>query len=111
MPRVLRDPFRLQRAVRRRHRTWMMAMTMATLGWSSWWVAAALLRWCPAAAPAPLVTQVFTGTFAVAGLALTFFTLRAHRAWILISCVPLMANASLLLLPLVWPDAAGGALD
>ncbi|MDP6539643.1 MAG: hypothetical protein QF903_15400 [Planctomycetota bacterium] len=82
-------------------------MTMATLGWSSWWLAAAALRWFPQAALPPIAVQVFSGTFAVAGLALALFTMRASRAWILISCVPLAANGSLLLLPLVWPDAPG----
>jgi hypothetical protein len=87
----------------------MMAMTMATAGWSAWWLAAALARWFPDAAPPPMAVQVFSSTFAAFGIALALFTMRASRAWILISCVPLAANASLLLLPLVWPDAPGTA--
>ena len=78
-------------------------MTLATLGWGSWWVAALLRALAPAAAPGPWATAWVACAFAAIGLAWGLVTLRAKLAWVAITAVPLFANGSLLLLPALLP--------
>ena len=79
-------------------------MTLATLGWAVIWVAVCLVRWTPDWAPNPRIIFGSASLFAILGLGLGFFTLRAKLAWILITAAPIFANASLLSLEYVLPD-------
>ena len=87
--------------VRRRHRTWMLSMCLASLGWGAWWIAILLLRFAPEHAPALRTTALVGGAFALPGLLVAVWTIRAKAAWILITLVPLLANLSLLALPVL----------
>lgn len=106
MPRPGRQFPDVPQVVRRRHRTWMLSMTLATLGWGTVWLTVVLLKTAPSWAPHVGTTYVVASIFAFAGLCCGLFTLRAKLAWILITGVPLFANGSLLLLPLIVPDPA-----
>jgi hypothetical protein len=96
-------PFRqpLQRIVRRRHRTWMLSMTLASLGWAAWWCFAFLKHFAPEHAPSSYTVQWIGCGFALPGFLVALWTIRAKLAWIVVTLVPLGANASLLTMPLV----------
>lgn len=90
---------------RRRHRTWMQATTLATLGWGVWWVGLFLARFAPWLAPdwlsgRTLVTAL-SSVLGGLGLLLALFTVRANRSWLPFALVAIFANLSLLLLPLL----------
>lgn len=95
-----------KRVVRRRHRTWMLSMTLASLGWGTVWLTVVLMKLAPEWAPGVGAAEWIASLFALAGLACGVFTLRAKLAWILITGVPLFANGSLLVLPWIVPDPA-----
>ncbi len=95
-----------KRVVRRRHRTWMLSMTLASLGWGTAWLTLVLMKLAPGWAPSVEVAEAIASSFAFVGLCIGLFTLRAKLAWILITGVPLLANGSLLILPLIVPDPA-----
>lgn len=104
MARPLRPQHRDRTLVRRRHRSWMLAMILATAGWSVWWLAVILHRWRPELAPAMSWIYLVTGALAAVGGFLAFFTIRARLIWVLLAGVPLFANASLFLLPFLFGD-------
>ncbi|MCB9916674.1 MAG: hypothetical protein H6828_16240 [Planctomycetes bacterium] len=104
MVRPGRRQARWKRAVRRRHRTWMLSMTAASLGWGTVWLTVVLMKVAPGWAPGVTAAEWISSGFALAGLAIGVFTLRAKLAWILITAVPLFANGSLLVLPWIVPD-------
>jgi len=87
--------------VRRRHRTWMLSMILASLGWGVWWIEVFLTRFAPEHAPSLHTTALVGGAFALPGLLVAVWTIRAKAAWILITLVPLCANLSLLALPVL----------
>lgn len=74
-------------------------MTLASLGWGTWWVMLFLHRFAPAAAPGLTVPAVISTVFATLGLAAALLSLRARRAWLFFLMIPLLANSSLLLMP------------
>lgn len=98
-------PFRnlnpMQRIVRRRHRTWMLSMAFATLGWGAWWCLVFLTHFFPEHAPRTTTVQWIGVGFAVPGFLIALWTIRARLAWILVTLFPLLANASLLAMPVV----------
>ena len=77
----------------------MLSMCFASLGWGSWWVTVFLMRYFPGLAPDIATTGWFAGTFAAFGWLVAVFTIRARRTWLLFTLVPLLANASLFLVP------------
>lgn len=85
--------------VRRRHRTWMLSMALASLGWGVWWCEFALRHFVPESAPSLAVAAWFASAFALLGLLVAIWTIRAKAAWLMITMVPMLANASLLALP------------
>ena len=87
--------------VRRRHRTWMLSMSLASLGWGVWWIEVFLARFAPDYAPSLRTTALLGGACALPGLLVAIWTLRAKAAWILITLVPLLANLSLIVLPIM----------
>lgn len=87
--------------VRRRHRTWMLSMICASLGWGVWWTTFALRRFAPDWAPSLELSGWIAATIAAFGLLVAIWTIRARAAWLLITLVPLFANASLLAMPLL----------
>jgi hypothetical protein len=84
---------------RRRHRTWMWSMTLATLAMAVWGVVAMGLEFVPERVPRFGIVFAAACLFAVPGLLLGLFTLRAKRAWLLLALVPLCANGMLIALP------------
>jgi len=88
----------------------MTSMTLASLGWGTWWVLLFLHRFRPAWVPeGPGVPGLISTTFAIAGLLVALFTLRAQRSWLYFVMIPLMANASLLFVPLLASELFGPA--
>ncbi len=85
----------------------MYSMTMATLGWGSWWGAFVLSRLFPDANIGTATVSVVGCVFGVLGLGLAALTIRARRTWLLFSFVAMFANVSLLAMP--W--LAGGARE
>lgn len=87
--------------VRRRHRTWMYAMILATVGWGVWWLSLFARRFFPALFPGFTVTCWVACVPAAAGLLLAVFTIRARKIWVLLAAVPICSNLFLLALPWV----------
>ncbi len=82
--------------VRRRHRTWIASMTLATAGWFVLWTTFFLRRFAPSIAPDWIVAWWIALLFALPGLGLAIFTVRARLIWVLLAAVPIFANASLI---------------
>ena len=76
-------------------------MTFASLGWAAWWLFAFLKHFAPEHAPSSYTVQWIGVGFAVPGFLIALWTIRARLAWIVVTLVPLGANASLLSMPLV----------
>jgi hypothetical protein len=76
-------------------------MVLASLGWGVWWIEVCLARFAPEYAPSLRTTALVGGAFALPGLLVAIWTIRAKAAWILITLVPLLANLSLIALPLL----------
>ena len=87
--------------VRRRHRTWMYAMILATLGWGAWWLSLFAHRFFPALFPGFAVTYWVACVPALLGLLLAVLTIRARKIWVLLAAVPICSNLFLLALPWV----------
>lgn len=77
----------------------MAAMTLATFGWGTWWVALLWTRVAPESAPGIVVVGSIAIFFAVPGLVIAAMTVRSRRTWMLFSLVAIFANASLLAMP------------
>ena len=101
MARPVRKLWKMRTLVRRRHRTWMFSMCMASLGWAIWWASFVLLRFAPAAAPDLRVTSWFAGACAAVGFLAAIWSFRAKLAWILFMMIPMFANGSILAVPWV----------
>lgn len=110
MARPFRPQWRARTSVRRRHRTWMTSMILATVGWGLWWIVLGLHRFAPAWSPGLGPTYVVTVALASVGLFLGVFTVRARLIWVLLAGVPIVANGTLLLLPLVIDEPVLEAL-
>ena len=91
--------------VRRRHRTWMYAMILATLGWGAWWLSLFAHRFFPALFPGFAVTYWVACVPALLGLLLAVFTIRARKIWVLLAAVPICSNLFLLALPWVLDES------
>jgi hypothetical protein len=87
--------------VRRRHRTWIFSMCMATLGWAVWWVTLVVAHFSSGDATDLRLSSWLAGAFAAIGFAAAIWGIRAKLAWILFMLIPMFANASLLAMPLV----------
>lgn len=94
-------PMRLDRPryARRRHRSWIRSMMVASVGWGVWWVFFFVLRLDHGAIVALPWVQGVTCALGVLGLGVALFSLRAARAWVLFVLFPLLANASLFFVP------------
>jgi hypothetical protein len=99
MPRPLRKLYPMSSMVRRRHRTWIMSMTLATAGAALWGAALLWSRIDPAGAPTLKTTLLVSSAFTVPGTILAFLTLRARTIWIVLAGVALCANAMMIVLP------------
>lgn len=82
-------------------------MSLATLGWGVWWAAVALHRAAPELAPGAGVTYAVAGTLGGVGLAAALFTVRGQPFWLVLTLLPLFANATLLALPWLLPGGGG----
>lgn len=76
-----------------------MSMTLASLGWGTWWIVLLLHRLAPGAVPPQALVTALSIGFAVPGLLVAILTLRARRSWLLFVAIPMLANAALLVLP------------
>lgn len=76
-------------------------MTFASLGWAAWWCLLFLKHFLPDHAPSTDTVQWIGVGFALPGFLVALWTIRAKLAWIVVTLVPLCANASLLSMPLV----------
>lgn len=76
-------------------------MSLASLGWATWWIALFLLHFAPEFAPGIKTTSILACSFATIGFLFALYSFRAKLAWLLITAIPLFANGSLLLLPVV----------
>ena len=92
--------------VRRRHRTWMRSMILATCAWGVFWGAAVIERLSEGWAP-PLQLVYWTSMpLATAGFLMAVLTVRSQRSWLLFVSVPLFANGFLLFLLWLMPNSA-----
>ncbi len=101
MARPVPKLWKMRTMVRRRHRTWIFSMCMASLGWGIWWISLLLVRFAPAFAPDFRASCWIAGCFAAVGFLAALWGFRAKLDWILFLLVPLFANASLLAVPWV----------
>src|SRR5262245_29006983 len=99
MPRPARAQWVTRAYARRRHRSWHLAMVLATLGWGTWWCVLFLHHLAPEREIPLLVPSVLSTVLAATGLLVAVLTLRARRSWVLFALAPLFANASLLFVP------------
>lgn len=76
-------------------------MICASLGWGVWWITFALRRFAPEWAPSLELSGWIAAGIAAFGLLVAIWTIRAKAAWLLITLVPLFANASLLAMPML----------
>jgi hypothetical protein len=97
--RPLRNQYPIARYARRRHRTWMVSMTLATLAMGVWGIEVVWLKLHPESAPNLSSAFLVASLFAVPGFVLGVLTLRARLAWLVFAIVPLFANGMLLFLP------------
>jgi hypothetical protein len=99
MPRPARTQWITRTYARRRHRSWHLAMILATLGWGSWWCVLLVHRLAPGHEIPLVVPKTISTGSACLGLVIAVLTLRARRSWLLFALVPLFANGSLLFVP------------
>jgi hypothetical protein len=99
MPRPARARTVVRTYARQRHRTWMLSMTLASLGWACWWSYLVFEHFAPHVDQAFWIASALGSGFAAFGLVAGLLCLRAKRAWVLLASVALIANASLLALP------------
>jgi hypothetical protein len=99
MPRPLRRLYPIEAVVRRRHRTWMASMTLATLGAAVWGGALLWRALDPPTGPGLLGTLLASAAFTVPGLILAVLTIRARTVWILLASIPICANGMMIVLP------------
>ena len=97
--RPLRSQWVARPYARRRHRTWIRSMVLATIGWGGWWVFAVLRRTVPDLTPPRMAPALFGCVFGIAGLAFALWSLRAQRAWFAFTAIAIFANASLIVFP------------
>ena len=77
----------------------MLSMSLASLGWGTWWVLL-FVRKLFGVRPASLeIPGLVSTTFAILGLLVAFWCLRARRSWLLFVMIPVLANGSLLFVP------------
>jgi len=110
MARPLRKLYPLQRMTRRRHRTWMVSMTLATGALGVWALTVVMLRVAPELVPSFGVVFATACLFAVPGLLLGLYTIRSRLAWILFAMVPVFANGMLIVMPLLVRHLRQGAV-
>jgi len=77
----------------------MLSMTLASLGWGTWWLVFLLRRVAPEVSVGLAVPSAIATAFAVVGFVVAILTLRARRSWLLFVHIPLLANASLFFMP------------
>jgi hypothetical protein len=99
MPRPLRRLYAAPAAARRRHRTWILSMTLATFGAAVWGLSLVWMRVEPESAPSLGAVWMVSAAFTAPGFLLAFLSLRAKTAWLLFASIPLLANGMMLVLP------------
>jgi len=59
--------------------------------------------------PDPSWVEIAAGIFGVPGLLAALYSVRAQKAWLLLTCIPIFANLGLLLLPWLLPERLFGS--
>ena len=77
MPRPSRALWVTRAYARRRHRSWHLAMILATLGWGTWWCALFVHRLAPEREIPLALPATISTVAAILGLAVAVLTLRA----------------------------------
>ncbi len=77
-------------------------MTLASLGWGCWWAALFVAKFTPIV-PDWRWVEFAAALFAAPGLLVALLTVRAQKTWLCFAAVPILANAGLLVLPVVLP--------
>lgn len=111
MARPLRNLYHVPVVARRRHRTWMMSMILATAGLAVWGATVVWMRADRASAPSLETAFLVSSLFSLPGWILGMLTIRAKRSWFLFALVPIAFNTMLLALPwiLIWLREHRGA--
>ena len=78
-------------------------MSLASLGWGCWWAALFLAKFTSLDVDLGWV-EILAGLFGGPGLLAAVWSLRAQKAWLILTCIPLFANIGLLALPIVLPE-------
>ncbi len=87
-------------SARRRHRTWMLSMCLATIAWGCWWTDLVLARLVPDFLPNIALVAGVANVFAGLGFLAGLLCLRGrNRLWIALAFVPILANACLFATP------------
>ena len=94
--------------VRRRHRTWMRSMILATCAWGVFWGAVVFARLSEGSEASIQLVYWASTPLATAGFLMAVLTVRAQRGWLLFVSVPLFANGFLIFLLWLMPDAVEG---
>ncbi|HTF87108.1 MAG TPA: hypothetical protein VK843_01780 [Planctomycetota bacterium] len=104
MARPLRNLYRVPVVARRRHRTWMMSITLATAGLAVWGATVVWMRADRPSAPSLEMAYLLSSLFSLPGWILGLLTIRAKRSWLWFAMVPIAFNTMLLVLPwiLIW---------
>lgn len=81
-------------------------MTLASAAWGCWWLDLVLARFVPDVVPSFALVSTVASLLAGAGLLVAVVTLRGRNGlWLAIAAIPLLANASLLMVPyLIDPE-------
>ncbi len=77
----------------------MVSMTLASLGWGTWWVLLFTKKLFGVRPESLFVPSLISTVFAVTGLVYALWCIRAQRSWLVFVMIPILANLSLLFLP------------
>jgi hypothetical protein len=102
--RPLRNLYRIPVVARRRHRTWVMSMTLATAGLAVWGLTILWMFFHRRTAPSLETAFLVSSLFSLPGWVLGLLTIRAKRSWFFFALVPIAFNTMLLVMPwlLIW---------
>lgn len=107
MARPLRSQWKSRTSVRARHKSWMRSIVLATAGWGVWWTSLVLNKLAPSWdgwGPGFTATYTVACSLTLVGFFYALISIRARRVWVLLAGFALLANGSMLLLPVVLGD-------
>ena len=81
-------------------------MSLASLGWGTWWVLLFVKKLFGVRPDSLYIQGVISTVFAVLGLLVALWCVRARRSWLLFVMIPILANFSLLFVPWLAEELA-----